>query len=68
MSEKEAPQNPESESPQTSERSLVGSLSEVAEIAVPVAMVAQPIVAKLVNRPSKDEPPKIELPKGVKRD
>jgi hypothetical protein len=37
----------------------------VAQVATPVAIMAAPVVAKMVNRPPKPEPPKVELPPGV---
>ena len=57
------PQPPAGE--QSEERSLI----DVAAVALPpAAILAQPLVTKLVNRPPKPEPPKVELPPGVPRE
>ena len=52
------------------ERNVIGSLAEIAEIATPVVLLAQPLVAKLVNQAAKEEAPtkEVVLPPAVSGD
>jgi hypothetical protein len=64
----EDPSIPEPTTDQTIERGLLQHLADVGAALTPVALVAQPIISGLMDRPPKPEPPKVELPLGVDGD
>lgn len=51
------------------QRSVIGSLlADIVEVATPVAVLAQPLVSKLVNQPPREKPQEVVLPPGVSGD
>jgi hypothetical protein len=50
------------------ERSSLGAALAQAAAAGAATGVANQVAGKLLNRPPKEEPPKVELPPGVNRD